>query len=63
MGQVIGATNAKGERPADRPLKPQDVLATIYHCLGINAAQTLINQVGRPVPILPNGTPSSELIG
>ena len=63
MGQVIGATNAKGERPADRPLKPQDVLATIYHCLGINAAQTLINQVGRPVPILPNGTPISELIG
>ena len=62
MGQVIGATNAKGERPADRPLKPQDVLATIYHCLGINPAQTLINQVGRPVAILPSGTPISELI-
>src|SRR5262249_10941006 len=29
-GQVIGATNAKAEHPVERPLKPGDVLATIY---------------------------------
>src|SRR5439155_23180252 len=36
MGQVIGSTNAKGEVPKDRPLWPQDVVATVYHHLGID---------------------------
>ena len=63
MGQVIGATNEKGERPVERPLKPQDVLATIYYFLGINPDQTLVNEVGRPIPILPTGKPIRELIG
>lgn len=62
-GQIIGATNAKGERPQQRPLKPQDVLATIYHVLGIDAERTFTNAAGRPVPILPSGSPIPELIG
>ena len=36
MGQVIGSTNARGERPQDRPLHPNDVLATVYRHLGID---------------------------
>ena len=37
-GVVVGATNDKAERPKDRPLKPADLLATIYHQL--NEART-----------------------
>ncbi len=60
--QVIGATNSKGEYPAERPLTPQDLLATIYRHLSINPAQTLTDYAGRPVHILPSGQPITELV-
>jgi hypothetical protein len=63
MGQVIGSTTSKGERPADRPLKTQDVLATIYHSLGIDPRHEFMDLAGRPVPILSAGQPISELVG
>lgn len=62
-GQIIGSTNDKGEHPHKRPLTYQSLLATIYHAMGIDPAHTLINQSGRPVPILPTGEPIAELIG
>ncbi len=61
-GQVVGATNDKGEHPIERPLMPSDVLATIYHVLGIDPDQTFIDHAGRPVPILDSGRPISEII-
>ncbi len=62
MGQVIGATNSKGEFPTQSPYSPQDLLATIYHHLGIDFRAPLANFSGRPVPILPSGEPIPELI-
>ena len=52
MGQVVGATNSKGEYPADRPLSPKDLLATIYRHLGIDYRRTFVDLSGRPTPIL-----------
>ena len=63
MGQVIGSTNHRGEHPVDRPLRPQDLLATIYHSLGIDTHRAFQNHAGRPVPILPHGEPIRELVG
>ena len=63
MGQVIGATNRHGERPSERPVKPQDILATIYRFLGIDPRHEFTNFAGRPLPILPHGEPIDELIG
>jgi uncharacterized protein (DUF1501 family) len=61
-GQVIGATDAKGEEVVQRLMSPNDFLATIYHHLGIDYQHTAIrNFAGRPVPIVNNGTPVSEL--
>lgn len=62
MGQVIGSTNAKGERPRDRSLHPNDVWATLYKQLGIDHTQAFVNPQGRPIPILPHGTPIAELV-
>ncbi len=62
-GQVIGSTTPNGERPHERPLKTQDLLATIYDRLGINRDQTFENLAGQPVPILPTGRPIAELVG
>jgi len=61
-GQVIGATNKRGEHPVQRELGVQDFLATIYSHLGIDAAGIQItDNAGRPVPILPEGEPIMEL--
>lgn len=42
-GRVLGASDARGERPHDRPLTPADLAATIHHVVGISSeqAQTL----------------------
>lgn len=61
-GQVVGATNSKAEHPIERSLKPHDLLATIYHVLGIDTAQTFLDQSGRPIPILAEGSPIREVV-
>jgi hypothetical protein len=53
-GQVIGATDARGERVAGNPVRMQNVLATLYHVLGIDPATTLRDHNGRPQYLLEN---------
>ncbi len=62
MGQVIGATTSKAEYPVERPLSPQDLLATIYRHLGIDYRATINDFTGRPIQILSDGEPIRELI-
>ena len=62
MGQVVGATNSKAEYPAERPLTPQDLLATIYRHLGINHRHEFADYSGRPIPALFHGEPIRELV-
>ena len=62
MGQVIGESTSKGEVPWTRPISPMDMLATIYRHLGIPLTQHTMNRSGRPIPMLPDGTPIMELI-
>jgi hypothetical protein len=61
-GQVVGATNAKAEHPVQKALKPADLLATVYHVLGIDTRQTFRDHTGRPHPILDEGEPIAEVI-
>lgn len=61
-GQVIGSTTAKGERPKDRPLDPNDLLATIYRHLGIDYRARVPDTSGRPIPLIPHGEPIAELL-
>jgi hypothetical protein len=63
MGQVIGATNARGEEPRTRPVSSNDLLATWYAHLGVPVDTTFADSTGRPVPILPDGKPIRELVG
>jgi hypothetical protein len=63
MGQVIGSTTSKGEWPRDRPLRPTDVLTTLYHFLGIDPRQEFRDHGGRPLAILPEGERIRELVG
>jgi hypothetical protein len=61
-GQVIGATNARGEYPVERVLTPSDLWATMYRHLGIDVEASFPDRAGRPMPILPDGQPIAELL-
>ncbi len=61
-GQVVGQSNSKGEYPAERPLTPADVLATIYKVLGIDLETKFVNLAGRPIGINNYGQPIAELL-
>ncbi len=62
MGQAIGSSSAKGEYPKDRPYKVQNLLATIYHAMGIDPAYTFPNGSGRPMHILDDRNKVEELL-
>jgi len=59
VGQVIGATDKLGASAIHRPIHFRDVLATIYHKLGIDPHGYIRDKANRPVNILP---PTSEVI-
>jgi hypothetical protein len=62
LGQAIGSTNRLGEEPANRPVHMQEIVATLYHNLGIDTATTAIaDPTGRP-QYLVDHDPISELI-
>jgi hypothetical protein len=62
-GQVIGETDSRGGRPKSRAVGAQNVLGTIYHALGIDYKQKLVDFSGRPMQLLDDGEPISELVG
>jgi hypothetical protein len=63
LGQVVGTTDAKAEYPKERPVSPEDVLATMYRVLGIDQEIAYMNEAQRPLKILNSGEPIKELVG
>lgn len=61
-GQIIGATNARGEHPIDRVFTPNDLWASVYSHLGIDYHANLVDFSGRPQAILPFGQPIREML-
>jgi len=55
-GQVIGSSDEIGGYPADRPTTCAEVVASIYHALGIDLEQLLPGPQKRPVPLVDSGT-------
>ena len=62
-GGYIGGTDKLGEDSIERRCGPDDFLATIYHHLGIDYANVMIEDFnGRPTPIVNHGKAIPELI-
>ncbi len=62
MGQVVGESNAKAEVPKTTPITPQDLMATVFHVLGLPQDLHYKDPTGRPVPMLDGGKPIAELV-
>lgn len=62
MGQVIGATNRRGEEPIERIMDSNCLLATIYDRFGIDTNAAYFTTAGRPISILTIGQPIAELL-
>jgi Protein of unknown function (DUF1501) len=50
-GTVHGASDAMGAYPASGRVQPQDLTATIFHCLGLDPHSEIRDTLGRPIPI------------
>jgi uncharacterized protein (DUF1501 family) len=50
-GVVFGASDAMGGQPKDGRVSPQDLTATIFHCLGLDPHSEIQDMQGRPHPI------------
>ena len=62
MGQVVGATSARAEHPKERPYKVPSLLATLYQAIGIDPGMTFPNGTGRPMYVLDERQPVTELL-
>ncbi|MEM7012997.1 MAG: DUF1501 domain-containing protein [Verrucomicrobiota bacterium] len=63
VGQVIGATDKYASEATERPIHYQDVIATLYHNLGIDAQKTTVmDPTGRPQFLVDVGQPIREVI-
>ena len=60
-GRVVGSSDAHAAEPADRPVTPADLLATIYSSLGIDHRSHIMTTEGRSIPLVENGRPIREL--
>ena len=61
-GQAVGTTNERAEVPKDRPIRVEDVAATIYHALGVDYEKEYMSPQERPLKINYDGTPIAELL-
>ncbi|MCI0375972.1 MAG: DUF1501 domain-containing protein [Gemmataceae bacterium] len=50
-GMVHGASDRHGAYPANNPVRPDDIAATMFQCLGIDPATEVRDPLGRPLPI------------
>ena len=56
-GQVYGASDRIAAYPADRPVHPEDLAATVYHALGIDQQLAFVDRDGRVQSLLNEGQP------
>lgn len=61
-GAVYGASDKLAAYPKDGRVTPQDLHATIYHCLGIPKDAEIHDGLGRPLPVC-RGEPVKQILG
>jgi hypothetical protein len=62
LGQAIGETDSHGGQAKGTPYTPSNVMANLYHHLGIDPAVSIPDRQGRPVALLDDREPVRELV-
>jgi hypothetical protein len=62
-GVLYGRSDKDGAWPADRPVTPAMLTATVFHALGIAPHARIQDAFGRPIPVMEGGEPLTELFG
>ena len=62
MGQAIGESSPRAEVPQSNRVSPQDLMATLFHVLGIDPSIQLYDPSGRPLTLVETGKPIVELV-
>jgi len=62
-GTTYGSSDRLASRPAEHPVSPEDLAATIYWALGIDPGLMLPDALDRPIPIIDGGEPLKQLFG
>ncbi|MEQ9408143.1 MAG: DUF1501 domain-containing protein [Fuerstiella sp.] len=62
QGFVYGVSDRHGATPAVSPVTPGDVIATMYHLLGIDPATQIVDSLGRPHEVVPRGRVIREIL-
>ncbi len=57
-----GSTDVQGMAPATEPCMPDDVSATLFHCLGIDPHRELTSATGRPIQLFREGRIIEKLL-
>ena len=60
-GFTYGSSDRRGAYPSTNPVSAGDIVATIYHGLGIPPDQEIRPRQDRPVLLVPDGTPIREV--
>ena len=61
-GEIVGESDRIGGNVHSTPVSPKDILATIFHLMGIDAHTTIPDRLGRPTPIAGTGKIRPEVI-
>jgi hypothetical protein len=61
-GRVVGKSDKIAGAVAERPVSPKDVLATLYHLMGIDPETQLRDRTGRPLPLVAGGSVVTEML-
>jgi hypothetical protein len=61
-GVAVGASDARGYEPAERPVRPEDLSATIYQCLGIDYTESIASPEGVRITLSRGGRPIEQAL-
>jgi hypothetical protein len=61
-GTIYGASDAQAAFVKDKPVRPADICATIYQCLGIDPDLLIHDRAGRPIPVAQGGSAIREIL-
>ena len=62
-GCVVGSSDRNGAHVDEHPVSPKDILCTMYHLMGIDPHLTIPDRLGRPLPLVAEGSVLPALLG